>query len=223
MHVWCHLSAHFTTVNTYLAGIVFGTTGGKRQKWQKYETAKYSFEFSYTISNKWTHILSKLASVSSKTYIWTVEFHRRGNHVYYMLPIGSIFFPLKVARMRLVNNFEGHSVEKWPKLNYANISVFTNCQISMPRILSDLQYYPLAVLCTSRPQEMHLRNELDFRNVHGIINTSGLLQSKWSPSSVFMLTLQETRSIHDSMNILKIEFITYICIYFEYLIYINYL
>ena len=28
-----------------------------------------------------------------------------------------------------------------------------------------------------------------------------------------MLTLQETRSIHDSMNIPKIEFITYIYIY----------
>ena len=38
------------------------------------------------------------------------------------------------------------------------------------------------------------------------MNTSGLLQSKWS----LMLTLQETRSIHDSMNISKIEFITYI-------------
>ena len=36
------------------------------------------------------------------------------------------------------------------------------------------------------------------------MNTSGILQSK--------LILQETRSIHDSMNILKIEFITYIYI-----------
>ena len=41
------------------------------------------------------------------------------------------------------------------------------------------------------------------------MNTSGLLQSKWSPKG-FTLTLQETRSIHDSMNITKIEFITYI-------------
>ena len=40
------------------------------------------------------------------------------------------------------------------------------------------------------------------------MNTSGLLQSKWSPT----LTLQETRSIHDSMNIQKIEFIAYIYI-----------
>ena len=39
------------------------------------------------------------------------------------------------------------------------------------------------------------------------MNTSGLLQSKWST-----LTLQETRSIHDSMNIPKVEFIAYIYI-----------
>ena len=43
------------------------------------------------------------------------------------------------------------------------------------------------------------------------ICNSGLLQSKWSPKD-FPLTLQETRSIHDSMNIPKIEFITYIYI-----------
>ena len=54
----------------------------------------------------------------------------------------------------------------------------------------------------------HLRNEFNFWNVHGIMNTSGLLQSKWG----FTLTLQETRSIHDSMNIPKIEFIAYIYI-----------
>ena len=43
------------------------------------------------------------------------------------------------------------------------------------------------------------------------MNTSGLVQSKWSPKG-FTLTLQETRSIHDSMNPPKIEFITYIYI-----------
>ena len=43
------------------------------------------------------------------------------------------------------------------------------------------------------------------------MNTSGLLQSKWSPKG-FMLTLQETQSIHDSMNLTKIEFIAYIYI-----------
>ena len=65
------------------------------------------------------------------------------------------------------------------------------------------------------------------------MNTSGLLQSKWS-SKGFMLTLQESRSIHDSVNILdftltlqetrsiresmnipKIEFITYIYILYH--------
>ena len=43
------------------------------------------------------------------------------------------------------------------------------------------------------------------------MNTSDLVQSKWSPKG-FTLTLQETRSIHESMNIPKIEFITYIYI-----------
>ena len=35
--------------------------------------------------------------------------------------------------------------------------------------------------------------------------------------------MQEARSIHDSMNIPKIEFITYIYIYFKYLKYLKYL
>ena len=41
-----------------------------------------------------------------------------------------------------------------------------------------------------------------FWNLHGIMNTSGLLQ--------YELTLQETQSIHDPMNRPKIEFIAYI-------------
>ena len=57
----------------------------------------------------------------------------------------------------------------------------------------------------------YLRNEFNFWNVHGVINTLGLLQSKWSQKG-FTLTLQETRSIHDSMNISKMEFIAYIYI-----------
>ena len=40
------------------------------------------------------------------------------------------------------------------------------------------------------------------------MNTSVYLQSKWG----FTLTLQETRSIHDSMNFPKVEFIAYIYI-----------
>ena len=43
------------------------------------------------------------------------------------------------------------------------------------------------------------------------MNTLGLLQSKWSPSG-FTLTLQDTRSTHDSMKRPKIEFIAYIYI-----------
>ena len=43
------------------------------------------------------------------------------------------------------------------------------------------------------------------------MNTSDLLQSKWGPKG-FTLTLHETRSIHDFMNIPKIEFIAYIYI-----------
>ena len=39
----------------------------------------------------------------------------------------------------------------------------------------------------------------------------GFLQSKWRPKD-FMLTLQETRKIHDSLNIPKNEFIAYIYI-----------
>ena len=42
-------------------------------------------------------------------------------------------------------------------------------------------------------------------------NTSGLVQSNWSPKG-FTLTFQEIRSIHDSMNIQKFEFIAYIYI-----------
>ena len=57
----------------------------------------------------------------------------------------------------------------------------------------------------------HLRNKFDFWNVHGIVNTLSLLQSKGSPKS-FMITVQEIRSIHDSINRPKIEFIAYIYI-----------
>ena len=42
------------------------------------------------------------------------------------------------------------------------------------------------------------------------MNTSSLLQSKWSPKG--LLTLKKTKSIHDSMNRPKIEFIAYIYI-----------
>ena len=58
---------------------------------------------------------------------------------------------------------------------------------------------------------IYLRNEFDFWKIHGIMNTSGLVHTKWSPKG-FTLTLQETRSIHDFLNLPNIEFITYIYI-----------
>ena len=50
------------------------------------------------------------------------------------------------------------------------------------------------------------------------MNTSGGLQSKWSPKGL-MFTLQETQSIHDSMNIPNIEFIAgiYILLYISHI------
>ena len=68
----------------------------------------------------------------------------------------------------------------------------------------------ISVACYNRTllQKNYLRNKFNFWNVHGNMNTSGLLQ--------------ETQSIHDSMNIQKIEFITYITFYYKYLIYRNY-
>ena len=57
-----------------------------------------------------------------------------------------------------------------------------------------------------------LRKEFNFCNVHGIMNISGLLQSKG-----FTLTLQETRSIHDSMNITKMNLLLILTFYHRYL------
>ena len=57
-------------------------------------------------------------------------------------------------------------------------------------------------------------NKFNIWNVHGIMNTSGLLQSKLRPRG-FKLTLEETRSIHDAMNIPKNEFITYIFTFYH--------
>ena len=62
----------------------------------------------------------------------------------------------------------------------------------------------LKIDSTGFSESIHLRNEFDFWKVPGIMNTLCLLQSK-----NFMLTLQENRSIHHSMNIPKIEFIAY--------------
>ena len=52
------------------------------------------------------------------------------------------------------------------------------------------------------------------------MNTSGLLQSKWS-SKGFSLTLQETRSIHDSTNDQKLNVLIIFTFYYKYLKYKN--
>ena len=49
-----------------------------------------------------------------------------------------------------------------------------------------------------------VRNTFNFWSVHGIMNISGLLQSKCSPM-VFMFTLKETRCVHDSMSDRKLN------------------
>ena len=62
----------------------------------------------------------------------------------------------------------------------------------------------LTSYCMFLEKSEKLRNEFDFWNVYGTLSCS---------CSGFTLTLQETRSIHDSMNIPKIEFIAYIYIF----------
>ena len=52
------------------------------------------------------------------------------------------------------------------------------------------------------------RNKFNFWSVHGIMNTPGILQSQRQALWV-SLTLQETRSVHDSMNRPKTEFLKY--------------
>ena len=39
---------------------------------------------------------------------------------------------------------------------------------------------------------IHLTNEFNFCNVHGIVNTSGLLQSKWSPTFYYNIKYIES-------------------------------
>ena len=62
----------------------------------------------------------------------------------------------------------------------------------------------------------YLRNKFDFWNIHGIMNTSGFLQSKLSPR-------QETQSIHDSMNRPKLNLLLIFTFNYKYPKYRNYL
>ena len=57
---------------------------------------------------------------------------------------------------------------------------------------------------------MNISNEYNFWKVNVIMNTSGLLQRKWS--SCFTFFANDLKCIHDSMNRPKIEFIAYIYI-----------
>ena len=73
---------------------------------------KYSFSFSKTISNTLTHIVSMLVSEASKQLLNEYVLTWRKPHLKWatvkrknMLPIGSIFFPLKVAPMTIENSF----------------------------------------------------------------------------------------------------------------------
>ena len=55
-----------------------------------------------------------------------------------------------------------------------------------------------------------VKNKFDFWNVYEIMTTLALLQSKLTQKA--SQTSQESRSIHESMNRLKFEFIAYIFI-----------
>ena len=72
------LTQTFTVKHLYFNGgyFLFGAFGGKK-KLSKYETAKYNFKFSYTISNKWTRLLSMLVSTSSKANFYMVGYVSR--------------------------------------------------------------------------------------------------------------------------------------------------
>ena len=59
---------------------------------------------------------------------------------------------------------------------------------------------------------VHLKMNSIFLKVRGIMNTSG---SRAKFLAKLLLTLQETRSIHDSMNLQKIEFIANIYILYK--------
>ena len=67
-----------------------------------------------------------------------------------------------------------------------------------------------------------LKKYIQFWLVHGIMNNSGLLQSKWSVK-VFTLSLQETRCVHDSVNRPKLNLFLIVTFYHAYLTCLIYL
>ena len=124
-----------------------------------------------------------------------------------MLLYNSILYWLK----SIVHAFNHNIIQKADILTHW---LFSNCFMCHIVRLQEILFHFCLIICFLYPQHhwkwmcVYLRNEFDFWYGHGIMNTLGLLQSKWSPKG-FGLTLQETWSIHDSMNIPKIEFITY--------------
>ena len=60
-----HCKTRHTVKHLHLASIFFGAIGGKHQL-LKYETGKFSFDFSYKISIKWANTLRLLVTISSK-------------------------------------------------------------------------------------------------------------------------------------------------------------
>ena len=93
-----------TVEHLYLAGIFIG---GK-----------------YTISNKCAYKYAAIRIVKYQLLNGRM-FQRIGNHILIRAtiigkPMGSIFFPLKLAPIRTDNNFKGVYIEKPSKLIYAN-------------------------------------------------------------------------------------------------------
>ena len=65
----------------------------------------------------------------------------------------------------------------------------------------------------SWPDVVYLRNKFHFPEVHGSMNATDHVQSKWRPKG-FTLTLHGTRCVLTSMNLRKMKFISYIYILF---------
>ena len=84
---------------------------------------------------------------------------------------------------------------------------------------SDSCFFSIKISSSDSPADPVLRNKFDFWNVHRIMNTWVSCKVNAKPS--FALTLQETRSIHDSMKRPKIELIAYSYILLKNIYYIE--
>ena len=66
----------------------------------------------------------------------------------------------------------------------------------------------------------YLRNKFHFSEVHGSMNTTAPVQSKWRLLQA-SLTLHESRCVHTSMNLRKMKCISYIYTLF-YIVFVHY-